>query len=58
MQAQKSLSSISKNRGLWIAQFRQDVYETDRISSLHAAAKRGEIANARAVARNLLAMGD
>ncbi len=49
MQAQKSLSSISKNRGLWIAQFRQDVYETDRISSLHAAGE-GATANARATA--------
>ena len=57
MQAQKSLSSISNNRALWIAQFRQDVYETDRISGLYAAEKRGEIANARAVARNLLTMG-
>ncbi len=57
MQAQKSLSSISNNRDLWIAQFRQDVYETDRISGLYAAEKRGEIANARAVARNLLTMG-
>ena len=57
MQAQKSLSSISNNRDLWIAQYRQDIYETDRISGLYAAEKRGEAAKARSTARNALAMG-
>ena len=32
MQAQKSLSSISSDRGLWIAQYRQEIYERDRFS--------------------------
>ncbi len=57
MQAQKSLSAISNNRDLWIAQYRQDVYETDRISGLYAAEKRGELAKAQSAARNALAMG-
>ena len=41
MQAQKSLRAISENRDLWIAQYRQDLYETDRISSMYAAEQRG-----------------
>ena len=65
LQAQKSLSSISSNRDLWIAQYRQDIYEADRISGLYAAEKRGEergrnegeAAKARSTARKLLAMG-
>ncbi len=61
MQAQKSLSSISNNRDLWIAQFRQDVYETDLISSLHAARKEGLKAGQQdgriALARKYMAMG-
>ena len=57
MQAQKSLSAISNNRDLWIAQYRQNVYETDRISGLYAAEKRGELAKAQSAARNALAMG-
>ena len=61
MQAQKSLSAISRNHDLWIAQYRQEIYETDRISGLHAARKEGlkagEIAKAQSTARNLLAMG-
>ncbi len=32
MQAQKSLSSISSDRDLWIAQYRQEIYERDRFS--------------------------
>ena len=61
MQAQKSLSSISNDRDLWIAQYRQDIYETDRISGLYAAEKRGEKrgaeAKAKSIARNLLEEG-
>ena len=41
MQAQKSLSAISRNHDLWIAQYRQEIYETDRISGLHAARQEG-----------------
>ena len=41
MQAQKSLSSISADRDLWIAQFRQEIAERDKISSLNAARKEG-----------------
>lgn len=61
MQAQKSLLSISNDRDLWIAQYRQDIYETDRISGLYAAEKRGEkrgaAAKAMSIARNLLEEG-
>lgn len=32
MQAQKSLSSISSDRDLWIAQYWQEIYERDRFS--------------------------
>lgn len=52
MQAQKSLSSISNDRDLWIAQYRQDIYETDRISGLYAAEKRGEKRGAAAKAKS------
>jgi predicted transposase/invertase (TIGR01784 family) len=41
MQAQKSLSSISADKDLWIAQFRQEIFERDRISSLSAMRKEG-----------------
>ena len=41
MQAQKSLSSISANRDLWIAQYRQELAERDRFSSFVAARKKG-----------------
>ena len=37
MNAQKSLSSISANRDLWIAQYHQELHERDRISGLSAA---------------------
>ena len=57
MQAQKSLSSISNNRDLWIAQYRQDVYETDRISGLHAARQEGQKDGRTALARKYMAMG-
>lgn len=36
MQARNSLVEISKDMDLWIQQFREDVYETDRISGLMA----------------------
>lgn len=39
MQAQKSLSSISANRDLWMAQYRQELAERDRFSGLQAARK-------------------
>ena len=61
MQAQKSLSSISNDRDLWIAQYRQDIYETDRISGLYAARLEGREAGlkdqASATALNMLADG-
>lgn len=41
MQAQKSLSSISANRDLWIAQYRQEIADRDKRSSLNAVAKKG-----------------
>ena len=41
MQAQKSLSSISADRDLWITQYRQEIYERDRRSSLDAMKKAG-----------------
>ena len=47
MQAQKSLSNISANRDLWLAQYRQEVKERDRRSGLAAVEKRG-IAKGRA----------
>ena len=41
MNAQKSLSSISANRNLWIAQYHQELHERDRISGLNAAHRKG-----------------
>ena len=41
MQAQKSLSSISLNQDLWMAQYRQEIFERDRISGLTAARREG-----------------
>lgn len=41
MQAQKSLSSISANRDLWMAQYHQELAERDRFSGLQAARKEG-----------------
>ncbi len=37
MQTRKSLSAISADRELWIAQYRQEIFERDRISGLAAA---------------------
>lgn len=42
MEAKKSLSSISADQDLWIAQYRQEIYERDRLSDL-AGAKRKAI---------------
>ena len=39
MQAQKSLSSISANRDLWMAQYRQKLAERDRFSGFQVARK-------------------
>lgn len=36
MQAQKTLSSISANRDLWLEEYRYEVYERDRQSSIEA----------------------
>ncbi|MBR1713630.1 MAG: Rpn family recombination-promoting nuclease/putative transposase [Treponema sp.] len=41
MQAQKSLSSISADRDLWFAQYRQEIFERDRISSMNASLREG-----------------
>ena len=65
MNAQKSLSSISANRDLWIAQYHQELHDRDRISGLNAAHRRGldegrkeGLADGvRMTARNLLALG-
>lgn len=56
MQAQKSLSSISLNRDLWIAQYRKELHEIDQRSSLSAAERRGMQITARENAKNLLRM--
>ena len=61
MNAQKSLSSISANRDLWIAQYHQELHDRDRISGLAAARrdghKEGLADGVRMTARNLLALG-
>ncbi|MBO4386026.1 MAG: PD-(D/E)XK nuclease family transposase, partial [Treponema sp.] len=41
MEAQKSLSSVSTDMDLWWAEYRQEIYERDRISSIEAATKKG-----------------
>ena len=41
MQAQKALSSISENRNFWIAQYRQEMSDRDKRSSINAAIKQG-----------------
>lgn len=57
MQAQKSLSSISANRDLWMAQYRQELAERDRFSGLQAARKEGLKEGMEKTARNALSMG-
>ena len=41
MNAQKSLSSISTNRDMWMAQYRREIRERDLISGLSAARRKG-----------------
>lgn len=41
MNAQKSLSSISANRDMWMAQYRRELAERDHFSGLNAAHRRG-----------------
>ncbi len=41
MQAQKSLSAISANRDLWLDEYRYEVFERDRKSSIEAGEQRG-----------------
>ena len=41
MQAKKSLSNISKNKALWIAQWKQESFERDIRSGLNAAMQQG-----------------
>ena len=43
MNARKSLSSISANQDLWIAQYRQELFERDRRSSISAAKREGRM---------------
>ena len=57
MQAQKSLSSISANRDLWMAQYRQELAERDRFSGLEASRKEGRKEGRQESARNALALG-
>ena len=57
MQAQKSLSSISANRDLWIEQYRQELADRDKRSSISAALSKGRMEGKYEVARNLLKLG-
>lgn len=57
MQAQKSLSSISTNRDLWIAQYRQELAERDHYSSLVAVQRKGMDEGRIALARKFMSMG-
>ena len=57
MQAQKSLSSISEDRSVWIAQYRQEMFERDRISGLYAARQEGLEEGLKSTARSMLADG-
>ena len=61
MQAQKSLSSISANRNLWIEQYRQELADRDKRSSISAALskglEKGRMEGKYEVARNLLKLG-
>ena len=41
MKAQKSLSSISASRDLWVAQYRRELAERDHFSGLEAARRKG-----------------
>ena len=54
MNAKQSLSSISENQDLWVAQYRQEIMERDYNSGMSAAEKRGEERAKLEAARNLL----
>ena len=41
MSAQQTLSSISANRDLWLEEYRQEVFERDRISNIEEGEERG-----------------
>ncbi len=41
MQAQESLSTISTDRDLWIEQYRQEIFERDRLSAIKASIEEG-----------------
>jgi len=57
MQAKQSLSNISANRDLWIAQYRQELAERDYRSGLSAAERKGERNAKLAAAYTMLADG-
>ena len=65
MNAQRSLSTISRNRSYWIAQYHQELHDRDIRSGLHAAEQKGvekgraegERNKAIETARNFLKMG-
>ncbi|BDC95162.1 hypothetical protein [Treponema saccharophilum] len=57
MQAKKSLSNISKNKELWIAQWKQESFERDIRSGLNAAMQQGIQQGITQVAKNMLSTG-
>ena len=57
MQAKKSLSNISKNKELWIAQWKQESFERDIRSGLNAAMQQGIQQGITQVAKNILSAG-
>ena len=61
MQAKKSLSNISKNKELWIAQWKQESFERDIRSGLNAAMQQGMTQGIQQgitqVAKNMLSAG-
>ena len=57
MQAKKSLSNISKNKELWIAQWKQESFERDIRSGLNAAMQQGIQQGITQVAKNMLSAG-
>ena len=57
MQAKKSLSNISKNKKLWIAQWKQESFERDIRSGLNAAMQQGIQQGITQVAKNMLSAG-
>ena len=57
MNAQKSLSSISANRDLWIAQYHQESHERDRRLGLTAARREGAKQERIVLAKKFMSMG-